>query len=77
MNPKIHNAVKTQMWIAVSIYVLVAIMKKRLDIRASLYTILQVLSVSAFERRLLFQLLAQPDYKSEPDKNDNQLILFS
>ena len=77
MNPKIHNAVKTQMWIAVSIYVLVAIMKKRLDIRASLYTILQGLSVSAFERTLLFQLLAQPDYKSEPDENDNQLILFS
>ena len=55
----------------------VAIMKKRLNIRASLYTILQVLSVSAFERTLLFQLLAKPDYKSEPDENDNQLMLFT
>ena len=72
-----ENAVKTQIWIAVSVYVLVAIMKKQLNIRASLYTILQVLSVSAFERTLLFQLLAQPDYKSEPDQNDNQLTLFN
>ncbi|MEI8183271.1 MAG: hypothetical protein WCG29_11275 [Desulfomonile sp.] len=55
----------------------VAIMKKLLNIRAGLYTILQVLSVSAFERTLLFQLLTQPDYKSEPDENDNQLTLFS
>jgi len=72
-----ENAVKTQIWIAVSVYVFVAIMKKRLNIRASLYTILQVLSVSAFERTLLFQLLAEPDYKSKPDENDNQLILFT
>jgi hypothetical protein len=49
-----ENAVKTQIWIAVSVYVLVAIMKKRLNIRASLYTILQVLTVSSFERTLLF-----------------------
>ena len=55
----------------------VAIMKKRLNIRASLYTILQVLIVSAFERTLLFQLLAKPDYKSEPDENDNLLTLCS
>jgi IS4 transposase len=60
-----ENAVKTQIWIAVSVYILVAIMRKQLKIRASLYTILQVLSVSAFERTLLFQLLAQPDYNSE------------
>jgi len=72
-----ENAVKTQIWIAVYGYVLVAIMKKRLNVRASLYTILQVLSVSAFERTLLFQLLAEPEYKSELDENDNQLILFS
>ena len=72
-----ENAVKTQIWIAVSVYVLVAIMKKRLNIRASLYTILQVLSVSAFERTLLFQLLAKPDYKSEQDQNNNQLMLFN
>ena len=72
-----ENAVKTQIWIAVSVYVLVAIMKKQLNIQASLYTILQVLSVSAFERTLLFQLLTQPDYKTEPIENDNQLVLFN
>ena len=72
-----ENAVKTQIWIAVSVYVLVAIMKKQLNIRASLYTILQVLSVSAFERTLLFQLLAQHDYKSEKSEIDNQLDLFN
>jgi hypothetical protein len=72
-----ENAVKTQIWIAASVYVLVAIMKKQLNIRASLYTILQVLSVSAFERTLLFQLLAQPDYISDRNQNDNQLILFN
>jgi hypothetical protein len=72
-----ENAVKTQIWIAVSVYVLVAIMKKQLNIRASLYTILQVLSVSAFERTLLFQLLEQPDYISDRNQHDNQLILFN
>jgi len=72
-----ENAVKTQIWIAVSVYVLVAIMKKQLNIQASLYTILQVLSVSTFERTLLFQLLTQPDYKTEPIENDNQLVLFN
>ncbi len=72
-----ENAVKTQIWIAVSVYVLVAIMKKQLNIRASLYTILQVLSVSAFERTPLFQLVAQPDYKSEKAEIDNQLDLFN
>lgn len=72
-----ENAVKTQIWIAVSVYVLVAIMKKQLNIRASLYTILQVLSVSAFERTLLFQLLEQPNYISDRNQHDNQLILFN
>ncbi len=68
-----ENAVKTQIWIAVSVYVLVAIMKKQLNIRASLYTILQVLIVSAFKRPVLFQLLAQPDYKNQNIESDNQL----
>jgi len=72
-----ENAVKTQIWIAVSVYVVVAIMKKQLNIRASLYTILQVLSVSAFERTLLFQLLAQHDHKSQKSEIDNQLDLFN
>jgi Domain of unknown function (DUF4372)/Transposase DDE domain len=72
-----ENAVKTQIWIAVSVYVLVAIMKKRLNIRASLYTILQVLSVSAFERTLLYQLLEKTDYQSEKGEANNQLTLFN
>ena len=58
-----ENAVKTHIWIAVSVYVLVAITKKQLNIQAILYTMLSALSVSAFERTLFFQLLAQPDYK--------------
>ena len=52
-------------------------MKKRLKIKASLYTILQVLSVTIFERMPLLQALTEADYKSEIDTNDNQLILFS
>ena len=72
-----ENAVKTQIWIAVTVYLLVAIMKKRLQIEASLYTILQVLSVSSFERIEINQLLAKPNYKYEPDVIDNQLFLFS
>jgi Domain of unknown function (DUF4372)/Transposase DDE domain len=72
-----ENAVKAQIWIAVSVYVLVAIMKKRLKIEASLYTILQVLSVTIFERMPLLQALTELDDRSEPDQNHNQLILFS
>jgi hypothetical protein len=72
-----ENAVKTQIWIAVTVYLLVAIMKKRLRIEASLYTILQVLSVSSFERIEINQLLAKSNYKREPAEIDNQLFLFS
>ena len=72
-----ENAVKAQIWIAVSVYVLVAIMKKRLKIEASLYTILQVLSVTIFERIPLLQALTDMDYKNDLDQNDNQLFLFS
>ncbi len=72
-----ENAVKAQIWIAISVYVLVAIMKKRLKIKASLYTILQVLSVTIFERMPLLQALTEADYKNENDTNNNQLILFS
>ena len=71
-----ENAVKTQIWIAVSVYVLAGIMKKRLNIDASLYTILQVLSVSVFEKMPLIQLLASSDYKTDTNESDNQLILF-
>jgi len=72
-----ENAVKAQIWIAVSVYVLVAIMKKRLKIEASLYTILQVLSVTIFERMPLLQALTDLDNKSDNDQKHNQLILFS
>ena len=70
------NAVKTQVWIAVSVYVLVAILKKRLALPQSLYTILQVLSVTLFERMPLIQALTiTPDSTSE-DEACNQLLLF-
>jgi hypothetical protein len=72
-----ENAVKAQIWIAVSVYVLVAIMKKRLKIEASLYTILQVLSVTIFERMPLLQALTDSDYRSDTDENNNQLFLFN
>jgi hypothetical protein len=72
-----ENAVKSQIWIAVSVYVLVAIMKKRLKIEASLYTILQVLSVTIFERMPLLQALTDTDYRSEINEQNNQLFLFN
>ena len=72
-----ENAVKTQIWIAVSVYVIVAIMKKQLNLKASLYTILQVLSVSAFERIELIQLLTETDYRINNTDFDNQLNLFN
>jgi len=71
-----ENAVKTQVWIAVSVYVLVAIMKKRLNLQESLYTILQILSVSAFERVSVYQLITERDCKSSTPASCNQLKLF-
>jgi hypothetical protein len=71
-----ENAVKTQIWIAISVYVLVAIMKKDLKIEASLYTILQILSVNIFERVNLFQVLNNVDYKIDQLENHNQLSLL-
>ncbi|NIR31549.1 MAG: IS4 family transposase [Gammaproteobacteria bacterium] len=71
-----ENAVKTQIWIAVSVYVLVAIIKKRLNIPASLYTILQILSLTVFERTPIDQVLSEADHNSEAIESDNQLNLF-
>ncbi|OGQ58177.1 MAG: transposase, partial [Deltaproteobacteria bacterium RIFCSPLOWO2_02_FULL_50_16] len=71
-----ENAVKTQVWIAVSIYVLVAIMKKRLKIEESLYTILQILSVTAFEKMPILQALEGGRYRVQEGNMDNQLNLF-
>jgi len=72
-----ENAVKTQIWIAVSVYVLVAILKKQLNIPASLYTILQILSVSIFERTPLLQLLTETITQLEISASENQLNLFT
>ena len=71
-----ENAVKSQIWIAVSVYVLIAIIKKRLKLDASLYTILQVLSVTLFEKTPLNQLFSDNDYTMQPSKSPNQLFLF-
>ena len=71
-----ENAVKSQVWIAVSVYVLVAIVKKRLDISASLYEILQILSLTMFERTPLDQLLTLSAPEPETLNSANQLSLF-
>ncbi len=71
-----ENAVKTQIWIAVSVYVLVAIVKKRLKLSASLYEILQILSLTMFERTPLHQLLTLAVPESTEPVSTNQLILF-
>jgi hypothetical protein len=71
-----QNAVNTQIWIAISMYVLVAILKKRLNLSLSLYQILQILSVSAFEKVPLFELLTAKALKTDRGDNHNQLMLF-
>ncbi len=70
------NAVKTQIWIAVSVYLLVAIVKKRLNINLSLYTFLQILSISIFEKSPILQLINDVDYKTKIYGTSNQLNLF-
>ena len=70
------NAVKTQIWIAISVYVLVAIIKKRLNIKADLYTILQILSLTLFEKISLIQLLGDVDHTIEEGYIAKQLDLF-
>ena len=72
-----ENAVKTQIWIAISVYVLVAIMKKELHLKESLYTILQVLSVSTFEKIPIYQLITEHDYKNGSAPVCKQLKLFN
>lgn len=72
-----ENAVKTQVWIAIAVYVLVAVVKKRLTSDASLYTILQILSLTLFEKTPLDQLLARIDREDESVENGNQLNLFT
>ena len=71
-----ENAVKSQIWIAISVYVLVAIIKKRLIIEQSLYTILQILSVSIFEKMPIYQALTNTFYEKETTPYYKQLSLF-
>jgi len=71
-----ENAVKTQIWIAISVYVLVAIIKKRLKIDLSLYTILQIFSITLFEKMPILQVLTDIQYKNKITSNRIQLNLF-
>ncbi|MEP6746213.1 MAG: IS4 family transposase, partial [Bacteroidota bacterium] len=71
-----ENAVKTQVWIAVSVYVLVAIAKKRFMIKQTLYEILQVLSISIFEKTPITELFNQTQSQYFKEQNDNQLEMF-
>ncbi len=71
-----ENAVKSQIWIAVSVYVLVAILRKCLNITASLYEMLQILSLTMFERMALNQLLARTPLDTNSPDSNNQLFLF-
>ncbi len=71
-----ENAVKTQIWIAVSVYVTVAIIKKRMNLDISLYTMLQILSITVFNKTPLLQLFTNTSYENKITTNDNQLKLF-
>ena len=71
-----ENAVKTQIWIAISIYVLIAIIKKELKLKQSLYTILQILSVTIFDKTHILQALTETKLIDKDAKNANQLELF-
>lgn len=71
-----ENAVKSQIWIAIAVYVLVAIIKKELDLKASLHTLLQILSVTLFEKMSLQQALAELEEVPGGASSPNQLTLF-
>ena len=72
-----ENAVKTQIWIAVSVYVLVAIVRKRLGLEMSLYQILQILSLTLFEKTPILQALQPSDSQEDSRESCNQLNLFN
>jgi len=71
-----ENALKTQIWIAVSVYVLIAIIKKRLDLELSFYTILQIFSVTVFEQVPIIQVLTDINIETQMANTCNQLVLF-
>ena len=70
------NAVRTQLWIAITVYVLVAILKKELQLKASLYTILQVLSLTLFEKTPIQEILSQSKLSLDLEDDCEQLIPF-
>jgi IS4 transposase len=72
-----ENAVKTQIWIAVSVYVLVAIVRKRLKLEASLYTLLQVFSITLFEKMPMRSAILPEVAQFDDAIDDNQLNLFA
>ncbi|MDP1549464.1 MAG: transposase, partial [Nitrosomonas sp.] len=72
-----ENAVKTQIWIAISVYVLVAIVKKRLNTETSLYTILQILSLTLFEKKPIDQLVKNTKVQISMSKNNNHMNLLN
>lgn len=71
-----ENAVKIQVWIAISVYVLVAIAKKKFQLKQSLYEILQVVSICVFDKVTLYELFANPLQQNFKEQNDNQLKMF-
>ena len=71
-----ENAVKTQIWIAISVYVLVLIVKKKLKIEQSIYEILQVLSINIFDKEPINQLFDKPNLQYFKEQNYNQLRMF-
>jgi len=71
-----ENAVKTQIWIAISVYVLITIIKKRLNLQLSFYTILQIFSVTTFEQVSIIQVLTDFNLKNQMSDSCNQLLLF-
>ncbi|MEO7464252.1 MAG: IS4 family transposase, partial [Nitrosospira sp.] len=72
-----ENAVKTQIWISITVYVLVAIVKKRLNTQALLYTVLQILSLTLFEKTSIDQLLKNTEMQMIAHQNNNQMNLFN
>jgi IS4 transposase len=72
-----ENAVKSQVWIAVSVYVLVAIIKKQLRLDHSLYTILQILSINLFEKKPILQVFSEQKYTPSDETSGKQLMLFN
>jgi hypothetical protein len=71
-----ENAAKTQIWIAISSYVLVAIAKKQLKLKHSLYEILQLISLAPFERTLIFEHFENAEYQNFKEPDSNQLKMF-